>query len=208
MFGDGTEYPMNGPFYVGITQRDWKKRWGEHHAAINRGSPLKFHRTFRERTDEGQITHIHHKIMGVVDDVKALYALEEEMIDGHWHDTRLLNMIPGGEKGIKYLHEHRILDRKVQPMPDHLDTILEKWVRDHPRKGLPAPWVSERWKDDESASQVICGREGRLSITQVQTIREMDRAGLGPEEIAGKVSAKNVLQVQRVATGKTYSRVK
>ena len=96
MFGDNTEYPMNGPFYVGITRRDWKRRWGEHRAAINRGSPLKFHRVFRERRESGLLTHVHHKIMGAVDDLEMLQQLERDLVEGHWHDKRLLNMRRGG----------------------------------------------------------------------------------------------------------------
>ena len=96
MFGDDTEYPMNGPFYVGLTRRDWKKRWSEHRAAINHGSPLKFHRVFRERRESGLLTHVHHKIMGAVDDLEMLQQLERDLVEGHWHDKRLLNMRRGG----------------------------------------------------------------------------------------------------------------
>ncbi len=207
MFGDETEYPMNGLFYVGITQRDWKKRWGEHKAAINRGSPLKFHRTFRERLAENRITHIHHKVMEAVDDLKLLYAIEEQTVEGHWEDDRLLNMIPGGEKGLKYLHEHKILNSKVQPMPDYVDAMLEKWVLKNPRKGLPAPWISEKWKDNVWASKVICGRKERLSIEQVRAIRALGNTDLTPDEIAFKVGAKNALQVRKVINRVTYNRV-
>jgi hypothetical protein len=42
IFGSSSEYPDGGVLYIGITARDWKKRWAEHRNAILRGSPLKF----------------------------------------------------------------------------------------------------------------------------------------------------------------------
>ena len=207
IFGRGSEYPSEGLFYIGITQRDWKRRWGEHKAAINRGSPLKFHRSFRERMEAGQITFINHFVMEAVGDLGLLNRMEEQIVDGHWDDDRLLNMIPGGEKGLKYLHEHGIVDRKVEPMPDQRDAILETWMRENPRKGLPAPWVAEKWKDDEWAANIICGPKVRLSIAQVRAIRQMHSEGLTPEEIREKVMARNLSQVIRVIAGKTYERI-
>nr|EIU2701964.1 hypothetical protein [Pseudomonas aeruginosa] len=164
IFGAGHEYPIDGLFYVGITSRDWQKRWGEHRAAINRGSPLKFHRAYRERQEAQQLTYVHHKVMGVASTLDELQDLEEVFVAGHWDDQRLLNMIPGGKAGIEYLHKHRILGKNVVPWPEDVERTLEAWLREHPRKGLPAPWVAEQWNDPEYAMKVICGPEGRLSV--------------------------------------------
>lgn len=207
IFGQGHEWPDDGLFYVGITCRDWQKRWGEHRAAINRGSPLKFHKAFRERQEAQQLTYVHHKVMGVASTLDELQDLEEVFVAGHWDDTRLLNMIPGGKAGIEYLHKHRILGRNVIPMPEEVERTLEAWLREHPRKGLPAPWVSEQWKDPEYALKVICGPEDRLSVDQVLTIRSLGQGGMTAPEIVERVGARNVEQVRRVLSGKTYSRV-
>jgi hypothetical protein len=94
-----------------------------------------FHRKLREELREGRVTYIHHKIMGITDDLEALYATEEWLVRGHWSDARRLNMIPGGKSGLKYLREN------VVPMPDERDRLLEAWLRENPRRGLPAPWV-------------------------------------------------------------------
>lgn len=206
MFGDASEYPENGPFYIGITQRDWKKRWGEHRAAINRGSQLKFHRTFRERFESGRLTHVNHKVMAAVETFEDVQMLEELAVDGHWGEARLLNMIPGGQKGLRFLHEHNILGSDAGCKPDKLDRLLERWIDEHPRKGLPAPWVAEKWRDDEWAAQAITSQEGRLSIEQVKAIRAL--AGHPIKEIVEVVGAKNEAQVERVLRGETYSRIR
>lgn len=207
IFGSGHEYPDDGMFYVGITARDWKKRWSEHRAAINRGSPLKFHRVYRERTVQGRLTYVHHKVMGVAPSLLEIQDLEEAFVAAHWDDDRLLNMIPGGRAGIAYLHEHGRIAKNAIPTPDNVERVLEAWLREHPRKGLPAPWVSKNWKDDSYALKVICGPEGRLSIEQVFAIRSLAAGGASAEQIATQVGARNIQQVQRVIERKTYVRV-
>lgn len=207
IFGAGHEYPTDGLFYVGITSRDWQKRWGEHRAAINRGSPLKFHRAFRERQEAQQLTYVHHKVMGVASTLDELQHLEEVFVAGHWDDKRLLNMIPGGKAGIEYLHKHRILGQNVVPMPEEVERALESWLREHPRKGLPAPWVAEQWNDPEYAMKVICGPEGRLTVEQVMLVRSLGQGGVPVDEIMDRVGARNADQVKRVLAGKTYTRI-
>ena len=206
IFGSGSSYPDQGWFYVGVTTRSWQKRWVEHRRNIDQGSPLLFHRKFREERDAGRLTYIHHKVMTTTDDVEALYEAEEFIVDGHWDDQRRLNMIPGGKSGLRYMREHGLLAHNVIPMPDERDRVILKWMREHPRKGLPAPWVSEKWRDDAWAVAQICGRDGRLSVNQVQAIRALAEK-YSAEEIAARIGAKNKAQVERVLTGKTYTRV-
>lgn len=207
IFGSGSSYPNDGYFYVGVTTRSWQKRWSEHKRAIQAGSPLLFHRKYREEQLGGRISYVHHKVMGVTDDIEKLYATEEYIVEGHWDDQRRLNMIPGGKSGLKYLRDHGLLSKSVIPMPDDRDRILSEWLIEHPRKGLPAPWVSEKWQDDNWAVAQICGREGRLSVEQVRAIRQLSDE-YSAEEIFERIGAKNVEQVQRVLAGKTYTRVK
>lgn len=206
IFGSGSSYPNDGYFYVGVTTRSWQKRWSEHRRAIEAGSPLLFHRKFREELLAERITYIHHKVMAITDDIEALYATEEYLVDGHWNDARRLNMIPGGKSGLKYLRENGMLPDRVVPLPDDRDRILSAWLRDHPRKGLPAPWVKEKWQDDNWAIAQICGRDGRLSVEQVRAIRNLSE-DYPPEVIADQIGALNADQVRRVIDGKTYTRV-
>jgi hypothetical protein len=206
IFGEGPAYPDDGFFYVGVTTRSWQKRWAEHRRAMEAGCPLLFHRKLREELSQGRVTYIHHKVMGITDDLERLYATEEWLVEGHWSDTRRLNMIPGGKSGLRYLRENGMLAERVAPMPDDRDRLVQAWLRDHPRKGLPAPWVSERWKDDAWAVAQICGRDDRLSVEQVRAIRDL-AIDHSVETIAERIGARNKEQVQRVIDGETYSRV-
>jgi len=161
---------------------------------------------FREELAAGRVTYIHHKVMGITEDLEQLYASEEYLVGGHWEDERRLNMIPGGKSGLRYLRENGMLSERLVPLPDERDRIVAEWLKAHPRKGLPAPWVSEKWKDDAWAVAQICGRDGRLSVEQVRAIRELAE-GHSAEEIALRIGAQNTDQVQRVLDGKTYTRV-
>lgn len=206
IFGDGRSWPNDGFFYVGVTTRSWQKRWLEHRRAMETGSPLLFHRKLREEMSAGRVTYVNHKVMGITSDLETLYAVEEALVAGHWNDGRRLNMIPGGKSGLKYLRENGMLSERNPPMPDDRDRLVEAWLREHPRKGLPAPWVAERWKDDAWAVAQICGREGRLSVDQVRAIREL-AVEHATEVIAERIGALNKEQVQRVIDGETYVRV-
>lgn len=207
IFGGGGSYPNDGFFYVGVTTRSWQKRWSEHRREIQAGSLLLFHRKYREEQLGGRISYVHHKVMGITDDLETLYDTEEYLVEGHWEDQRRLNMIPGGKSGLKYLREHGLLSKSVIPMPDDRDRIVSEWIKDHPRKGLPAPWVSEKWQDENWAVAQICGRDGRLSVEQVRAIRNLSQK-YSAEEIFERIGAKNVEQVKRVLDRKTYTRVK
>ncbi|MEK7954472.1 hypothetical protein [Luteolibacter soli] len=206
IFGSGGNYPIDGYFYVGVTQRSWQKRWAEHRRGIDSGSQLLFHRKFREELQQGRVTYINHKVMAVTDDLEKLYASEEWLVEEHWHDGRRLNMIPGGKSGLRYLRENGLLGQRIVPLPDERDEIVATWLEQHPRKGLPAPWVAERWRDNEWAVAQICGREGRLSVSQVRAIRALSKDYCAAE-IAARIGAKNDAQVQRVIDGETYTRV-
>lgn len=206
IFGNGSSYPYDGFFYVGVTTRSWQKRWSEHVRAINGGSPLLFHRKYCEEKEKGQITYLNHKVMGITDDLETLYASEEFLVEGHWEDRRRLNMIPGGKSGLRYLRENGLLSQSVVPMPDERDRIISEWLKEHPRKGLPAPWVTEKWLDNDWAIAQICGRDDRLSVDQVRAIRELGKE-YSAEEIFMRIGVKDVAQVKRVLEGKTYSRV-
>ena len=99
-----------------------------------------------------------------------------------------------------------MLGKGVIPMPDERDRIVREWLEQHPRKGLPAPWVAERWLDNDWAVAQICGREGRLSVEQVRAIRSLAHHHTA-EDIADRIGALNAEQVDRVIAGKTYTRV-
>ncbi|EMP6171204.1 hypothetical protein R9D66_000457 [Citrobacter amalonaticus] len=206
IFGNGASYPYDGYFYVGVTKRSWQKRWSEHKRAIINNSPLLFHRKFREEQLKGRITYVHHKVMAITNDLEQLYNAEEFLVEGHWNDERRLNMIPGGKSGLRYLRENGMLKESVVPISDERDGIVSLWIKEHPRKGLPAPWMAEKWRDNDWAIAQICCRDDRLSVDQVRAIRELAKQ-FSAEEISIRIGAKDVNQVNRVIYGKTYSRI-
>ncbi len=91
-------------------------------------------------------------------------------------------------------------------MSDERDRIVSEWLKEHPRKGLPVPWVAEKWRDSDWAIAQICGRDDRLSIEQVRSICELAKE-YSAEEIFAHIGAKDVAQVNRGLEGKTYSRI-
>lgn len=206
IFGMGNSYPDDGFFYVGITKRRWQTRWAEHLRATENGSNLHFHRKYRDEMAAGRITYIHHKVMVITDDLDKLYSAEKFLIEGHWHDERRLNMIPGGRAGLRYLREHSILTKGVIATPDERDGVLNGWLSNHREKNLPPLGLTERWKDEAWAAAQICSRSDRLSVSQIKAIRDLATNHLA-EEIANRTGA-TVEQIQNVISGKTYLRVK
>lgn len=206
-FGDIDAENEPNWFYYGITQRAWQERWAEHARAIGTGSGLKFHRTFREASNRGQVSFIGHDVVHVAYDLDELYKWEEDLIAAAWRDPMLLNMIPGGKAGLAYLSKQGMLGARTKVAPDERDRIIEDWLATHPRIGSPAPWVAERWENREWAASFVCSGHGRLTIQQVALIRELRQTGAAPEETRELSGARTLAQVNGVLSGATYTRV-
>ncbi len=206
-FGDLEREDTPNWFYYGVTQRAWQERWAEHARAVRTGSPLKFHRTLRELSGRGEISFVGHEVVHVAEDLDELYAWEEDLVASAWGDPNLLNMVPGGRAGLAYLAKHGMLGARTQVRPDERDRLFEAWLADHPRAGLPAPWVAERWENRDWAASFVCSGHGRLTVQQVGLIRELGRSGLAPDEIRERSGARTIAQVAGVLSGATYSRV-
>ncbi|CAA7611645.1 conserved hypothetical protein [Candidatus Terasakiella magnetica] len=96
--------------------------------------------------------------------------------------------------------------------PTFLDTeareeMLNGYLKDHPRLGVPNHGVAAKWNDPEYAEAVICGRENRLEAGQVREIRYLSVLGYSVEAIRERVGAIDEGQVQRVLAGRTYARI-
>jgi len=206
IFGMGNSYPDDGYFYVGITKRRWQTRWAEHMRAVDGGSNLAFHRKFREEREAGQITYVHHKLMGITDDLEELYNSEKFLIEGHWDDLRRLNMIPGGKAGLRYLREHSIIRKGEVVSPDEREGVLGEWLSNQQGKALPPMSLGERWQDEAWAAAQICSRSDRLSVSQIAAIRDL-ATHFQPDEIVVRTGATHQ-QIANVISGKTYTRVK
>ena len=137
---------------------------------------------------------------------KEAMIWEERAVDRYAHGPNGLNMIPGGFKGLKFLYEHRITDGSRISLEDREKAIAE-YLRQNPRKGVPNPYLSDLWKDDDYYLKVIQARPKTLSPDQVLQIRSLNSQGKSMDEIADAVGALNVIQVKNVIAGRTYRRI-
>ncbi len=202
---DEANTPKQEHRYIGVTKRSWLKRMSEHFREVENGSNKTFHSAWREfagRSDvllTSELVVLNHRF-------EEIMAWEEWAVDREMDAGTSLNMIPGGFKGMKFLHQHK-LSNKEQISLEERDAAVVAYQASHPRLGIPNLLISDLWKTEEYAEKVICGAEGRLSIDQVREIRHLNSKGMPVEKICELVSAKNLLQVQRVLDGITYSRI-
>jgi len=192
-------------FYVGITRRNWLTRMAEHFREVNSGSNKTFHRAWRNHIGRQDVIFTSQL---VVDNhtFDEIMSWEEEMVDKNMNAGSSLNMIPGGHKGMRFLHKHRLTKSPNVSLKER-DRAIEAYQKMHPRAGIPNLLISELWKDDEWAAKAICSQANRLSQDQVRSIRVLGEEGLSPEVITTRIAARNVLQVKRVLHGETYKSV-
>ncbi len=194
--------------YCGITKRTWKTRWQEHLAAAKRGSNYLFHKAIRELLPK-KLSEVHQVAAAGLTEEDAMYH-EEWFVERHtlYPDNPFgLNMIPGGYAGLRALHKLGVTSLDHHISPEDRDMVIEQFLKDHPRKGVPNPLIAAKWRDESYAESIICGPEGRLNPNQVREIRRLSSKGLDVESISAKVEAKNLAQIRRVLEGKTYSRI-
>jgi hypothetical protein len=123
-----------------------------------------------------------------------------------------LNMIPGGFKGLRFLHEHRLTTRLEITIEERDAAITEYAKAEYERRGargagVPNLLLSKLWLDDEFYLKVLAGRSDVLTPAQVVAIRQLAAEGKTEAQIAGIVEARNIEQVKRVLSGKTYRRI-
>lgn len=137
---------------------------------------------------------------------EGIMAWEEAQVDAQMAAGKSLNMIPGGFKGLKFLHKHR-LTNKVEVSLEERDRAIEEYVkRAGVRAAVPNLLLAGLWRDDEFYLKVLAGRSDVLTPGQVMAIRDLAAKGRAPQQILDAVGARNVDQVLRVLAGKTYTR--
>ena len=194
-------------FYIGITSRNWLIRLEEHMAEIRGGSNKRFHVAWRSYAGNSKVM-LTSELIVLNQTFKGVMDWEEMMVDSQKEAGKSLNMIPGGFKGLKFLHEHRIINRENISLGER-DKAIEAYARTVPnRLGIPNPFLSALWKDDNFYAKVLAGRSDVLSPSQVLKIRELANLGQNANQIFESVQARNPEQVQRVIDGKTYTRIK
>lgn len=192
-------------YYVGITGRNWLLRLGEHLGEVHRGGMKWFHQALRDNIGKENVL-----ISSWLEDVNLskddAYMWEEMTVDKIASDSQGLNMIPGGYKGLKFLHEHRLI-KNLDVSVEERDRAIVKYHIENPRKGKPNPFIADLWKNDEYYLRNISAREKTLSMEQVKRIRELHEAGWSIQDITKEVNALNETQVKNVIDGKTYQRM-
>lgn len=198
---------LNQVYYVGITSRNWLVRMEEHLAEMRGGSNKRFHAAWRSYTGNANVI-LGSELVVLNHSYEGIMAWEEQMVDEQMAAGKSLNMIPGGFKGMRFLHEHRLTDQVQVSLEERDRAIAEYARRMGVRAGVPNLFLAELWRDDDFYLKVLGGRSDVLSPGQVLTIRDLAAKGLTPQQIFEVVGARNVEQVQRVLAGKTYTRIK
>lgn len=191
--------------YAGITKRNWLTRYAEHFSEAERGSKKRFHQHWLNAFyDSATLSYSELVVVNMSYD--EIMEWEEQMVDMLFAEYRALNMIPGGRKGVLFLHEHRLLHDNKAPSLDDIDRATHEFLQ----SDIPStnPLVRALWKDPDYAAKVICGGKNRLSIQQLTLIRQLALYDVDTELITAKVDARTKVQVQNVIDGKTYTRVK
>jgi len=206
VFMDAQGGMLDEVFYIGVTSRNWLVRMEEHFAEMRGGSNKRFHAAWRQYAGDAnvmlssELIVLNHSFHGIMD-------WEEGEVDKMMAAGKSLNMICGGFKGLRFLHEHRITDR-VQLSLAERDKAIAKYARQvGVRAGVPNLFLAELWRDDDFYLKVLAGRSDVLTPGQVLAIRELASKGRTPQQISEAVGARNVEQVQRVLAGKTYNRI-
>ncbi len=197
---DSDEY-----YYAGITGRNWLLRLSEHIGEMNRGSRRKFHAAWQDSLGMRDV-HFISSLMDINLTYEDAMNWEELSVDRFAYGPNGLNMIPGGFKGLKFLHKHRITDR-IGISLEERDRAISDYLRQNPRKGIPNPFMAELWKDDDFYLKNIEARPKTLSPDQVREIRELSQSRRSITEIAEVVGALNETQVKNVIARRTYRRI-
>lgn len=192
--------------YIGVTKRGWLKRMAEHMRESAGGGKKAFHRAWREYQGRSDVMFTSELIL-LNETYERVMDWEEWLVDRLMTEGLSLNMIPGGFKGMRFLHEHRVT-ASAEISLEERDSAIATWSKAHPRLGIPNLLIAELWRDDAYAEKIICGSDNRLSIGQVRWIRDLAMQGFDAAAIAAKVDARTQAQVEGVLAGKTYARIK
>jgi len=191
-------------YYVGITGRNWLQRLSEHMRELRRGSRRRFYEAWRESLNLTDVLFV-SALKNVNLSYEEAMNWEEHNVDTVAYGPNGLNMIPGGFRGAKFLHEHRITNR-VDITLEERDKAIEEYIRQNPRKGAPNPYISALWEDDDYYERVMEANPKRLSRNQVVQILKLAEKEWSVAQISKEVGALNELQVKNVISGKTYTR--
>jgi hypothetical protein len=204
--GNGNIFDAESYYYVGITGRNWLLRLEEHIREMRQGNRRRFYEVWRDLFGKPDVIFIAY-LENINLSFKEAMDWEEKYVDKLASDQYGLNMIPGGFKGLKFLHVHRFINSMDISLEEREKAIAEYIIK-NPRKGIPNPFIADLWKDDDFYIKNIEAKEKTLTPEQVRKIRELNQSGIPIEQIVREVDALNELQVKNVIQGRYYSRMK
>jgi hypothetical protein len=126
---------------------------GEHFNEIRSGSNKTFHRAWREYAGRNDVM-LSSELITTNHTFKQIMDWEEWAVDEQMKAGTSLNMIPGGFKGMKFLHEHRLTDKPVVSLKQR-NKAIQKYQALHPRAGIPNLIISELWKGMRSQGMAV-----------------------------------------------------
>lgn len=206
VFHDDQGSPIEEWRYIGVTSRNWLVRMEEHAEEIRSGSNKRFHAAWRTYAGSCNIT-LASELIVLNHTFEGIMAWEEEQVDAEMKRGHCLNMIPGGFKGLRFLHEHRIITKDRLTLAEREEAIAEYVRRIGAPSRLPNLLLAKLWLNDDFYLKVLAGRSDVLTPGQVLDIRRLHAEGKSPALISEIVGARNIAQVQRVLDNKTYKRV-
>ena len=212
--------------YVGITGRTWQQRALEHQYAARRGSYLLFHRALRSELFE-VFAHEHIVLRAGLSRAQALRIEEVEVEERTLHCTHPngLNMIPGGEAGLRFLAS---MTRRpassigLETVDDLLEAEVNRSLRQPGLAGLPGlsvngcnsnPKLAALWKTNlDFRIRVMTGSDSRLSYSQICNARLWHACGWPLDKIWASLNGMDgrvvsYEQLQRLIDGKSYQSI-
>ena len=206
--------------YVGITSRTWQQRAMEHQYAAGRNSMLLFHRALRGELFDVH-THEHIVLRAGLTRAQAL-RIEEVEVEArtlHGLHPNGMNMIPGGEAGLRFLS--KMLKRPSTSIKvDDIDSLLETAVNQSLRQpclSAKGPHTNAKlaklWEQDIGFRiKAMTNQQRRLSYNQICNARIWDAAGWPIEKIQAHINgmderAVSIDQVERLLDGKSYDTI-
>lgn len=188
--------------YYGITGRNWGVRLNEHLRGIRQGalSKKKFYSKFFKEIGSSEKFSICFELIDIDLTFEQAMDWEEQAVDGLLQNEEaiLLNMIPGGFKGLRFLHKLGITSKET--LSEHeRDAALEKFAKLNPTFKL--------WSDDNFYIETIFKRRNTLdSPEQVKEIRWLFENGLSRNEI-NEFTKVGYDRICRIIRGNSYARV-
>jgi len=217
-------YQSNSFLYIGRTKRTWLERYNQHCRDMRRGSNLRFHRVLRgEFCNIGVLEHIVERA-GLTE--KQALDIEEKEVEKrslHLLFPNGLNMIPGGNAGLKYVHnfakrtgfvmekeltaenaESVLVDIQQHSLKKHFNTDMIERIK---------AAISRLWAENiHFRVNVMTKAQNRFSYEQIQAARIWHSSGWPNEKILEylqKMDSKklNMDQLERLLKGETYASI-